>query len=163
MLDPEFESTGGTVHLLPDRVKVLRHGSAGVLANHLAGVPTARRAYFYTIAAVLAVATALIASMRGDHGLAIAMGLFSFWMIHGLLTSRTPEGASVIMRDTIEGVEVHPPAGDATPGYFIIRYRESGVEKTRRVTLPSGVTERSVEYAHAVAMIRSLEEDRPTE
>jgi hypothetical protein len=158
MPDPEFESTSGTVYLFPDRVKVLRHGSAGVLANHLEGVSTNKRVFFYAIAAAAAIATALISSLRGDHALSVVAGLFGLWMIHGLFTSRTPEGASVIMRDTIEAVEVHPPDGEEQPGYFIIRYREEGVEKSRRITLPLGVVERSLEYSRVAAMMRSLEE-----
>jgi hypothetical protein len=155
MLEPEFDSTNGTVYVLPDRIKVLRSGAAGVLANHLAGVPPRKRHFFYAIAAAAAMATALIAALRGDFGLSIVSGIFGAWMIHGLMVTRMPEGASIIMRDTIESVEVHPPQGDVA-GWFVIHYRDSGILRSRTVTLPPGVTERSVEYARAVTLIREI-------
>lgn len=160
MSEQVFESAGGRVYLLPDRVRIMRSDAAGVLANHLSAVPRRKRVLFYALAAAAAVATAVIASMRGDYGLTVVMGLFGIWMIHGLMSSNTPEGASIIMRETIEGVEVHAPGSDGQPGYFIIHYREAGVERLRRVALPPDVTERSVEYARAAAMIRALEEER---
>ena len=160
MSDQAFESTGGTVYLLPDKVRIMKNDAAGVLANHLSAAPRRKRVLFYALAAAAAIATALIATLRGDYGLAVVVALFGAWMIHGLLTSNTPEGASIIMRDTIEGVEVHPPSADGQPGYFIIHYRESGIERLRKVVLPPDVTERSVEYARAAAMIRALEEER---
>ena len=159
MIEPEFDSTNGTVYVLPDRIKVLRHGAAGVLANHLAGVPSRKRAFFYALAAAVAMATALIAAMRTDYEISMVCALFGAWMIHGLVTTRMPQGASIIMRDTIESVDVHPPR-ENHPGQFVIHYRESGVLQSRSVTLPPDVTERSVEYARAVALIRDVKSER---